>query len=256
MPVGPTGALRWMAKFDISLGYAGDNAADIDEPRDAHKAIPAPAPALRSLGTDSIRMRAPKVRANRVQWGMSTPPRLTSMCAMLVGLAGSAAADPSTGTIPDPPPRQHPPVIGPGRLPPSWDLDGMYLWLGPSGAASHIATAWDSTFGGDATVVRVREQRLVSVVGGTFGASRWTERGGGRVWLDAIAGTRIGTSRMIGVSAGPMVELSDLAHPRYGGSVGVWAFAGVTPFARVGTVDKLGTFAEIGLHITLPVLRW
>lgn len=175
---------------------------------------------------------------------------------MLVGLAATASADPTAATIPDPPARRNQPAIGPGQLPPSWDLDGTYLWLGPTGAASHIATDWDSTFGGDATLVRVREQRLLSVVGGTFGASRWTERGGGRVWLDAVAGTRIGTSRMIGVSVGPIVELSDIAHPRYGASAGLWAFAGITPFARVGTVEKLGTFAEIGLHVTLPVLRW
>jgi hypothetical protein len=148
------------------------------------------------------------------------------------------------------------PVSGPGQLAPSWNLDGVYLWLGPTGAASYVDTTWDSTFGGDATVVRVREQRLISVLGGTLGASRWTERGGGRVWIDALAGTRIGASRMIGVSLGPIVELSDFAHPRYGASAGVWAFAGVTPFARVGSVEKLGTFAEIGLHITLPVLRW
>jgi len=175
---------------------------------------------------------------------------------MLVLLGSIASANPTATTIPDPPARQNAPAIGPGQLPPSWDLDGLYLWLGPTGAASHIATDWDSTFGGDATLVRVREQRLLSVLGGTFGASRWTERGGGRVWLDAIAGTRIGTSRMLGVSAGPIVELSDVAHPRYGASLGVWAFAGITPFARVGTVDKLGTFVEMGLHITLPVRRW
>jgi len=181
------------------------------------------------------------------------------MCAVLVAVTRLAAADPSASTIPDPPARQHAPVSGPGHLQASWDLDGLYLWLGPTGAASYLRRSpgdWDSTFGGDATLVRVREQRRLAVLGGTFGASRWTERGGGRVWIDAVAGTRISASRMIGVSAGPMVELSDFAHPRYGASAGVWAFVGVTPFLRVGTVEKLGTFAEIGLHITLPVLRW
>ena len=46
-----------------------------------------------------------------------------------------------------------------------------------------------------------------------------------------------------------------LAHPRLGGSVGLWAFIGVTPFVRVGAVEDLGTFAEIGVHIALPVYR-
>lgn len=214
---------------------------------------------MSSLGSDCIRMRGDPVRASSAQWGFWTPAFLTSTCAMLALLARVVSADPSAATptiVPDPPGRRHPPVSGPGQLPASWSLDGTYLWLGPTGAASYVATAWDSTFGGDATLVRVREQHRLAVVGGTFGASRWTERGGGRVWLDAVAGTRISASRMVGVSAGPIVELSDFAHPRYGASAGVWAFVGVTPFARVGTVEKLGTFAEIGLHITLPVLRW
>jgi hypothetical protein len=59
---------------------------------------------------------------------------------------------------------------------------------------------------------------------------------------------------MVGVTAGPIVELSEVLHPQYGGSVGVWAFFGVTPYARVGMVQDLGTFAEVGLHLALPVL--
>ena len=139
-------------------------------------------------------------------------------------------------------------------LPPSWDLDGTYLWLGPVGAASYVASQWDSTVGADATLVRVREHAPLGAIGATFGASRWTARGGGRLWLDAVAGTEI-AGHMVGVTAGPILELSDLAHPRAGGSVGVWGFFGIAPFARVGVVQGLGGFAEVGLHITLPVIR-
>lgn len=146
------------------------------------------------------------------------------------------------------------PTVGSGGFPPSWDLDGTYLWLGPSGAASHVDSEWDSTIGADAAVVRVRERSRLSAIGGTFGASRWTARGGGRLWLDAIAGTRV-LGRTAGVSAGPIIELSDLSHPRWGGSVGVWAFVGITPFLRLGTVQELGMFGEVGLHIALPVLK-
>jgi hypothetical protein len=137
---------------------------------------------------------------------------------------------------------------------PSWDLDGLYLWLGPTIAAGRGGAEWDSTFGGDATVIRVREREHLGVLGLTFGASRWTVRGGGRVWLDGLVGTRLG--RMVGLSAGPVLELSELAHPRLGGSVGVWAFLGVTPFVRAGTVQQLGGFVEVGVHIALPVIRW
>lgn len=155
---------------------------------------------------------------------------------------------------PDVPPRSGPAVVPDAALPPSWDLDGTYLWLGPVGAASHVQGQWDSTIGGDATLVRVREHEPLGALGASFGGSRWTARGGGRLWLDALAGSELG-GHMIGVSAGPLVELSDEAHPRVGGSIGLWAFFGVAPFVRIGAVSGLGGFAEIGLHLTLPVLR-
>ena len=129
----------------------------------------------------------------------------------------------------------------------------MYLWLGPSGAASRIEADWDSTIGADATLIRVRERDAIGVIGGTLGASRWTVRGGGRIWLDALIGTRMW--KMVGASAGPIVELHELAHPRLGGSVGLWAFVGVTPFARAGMVSNMGGFVEVGVHIALPVIR-
>jgi len=157
-----------------------------------------------------------------------------------------------TRTVPDPPAR----VNAPPRVPPpTWDLDGTYLWLGPSGAASYIDAMWDSTWGADATVIDIRENEPLAAIGATFGGARWTERGGGRIWLDALAGTRPAGQTMVGLSAGPLLELSDISHPRIGASIGVWAFVGVTPYVRVGTVDGLGSFAEVGLHLALPVLR-
>ncbi|MEO8702402.1 MAG: hypothetical protein ABI867_20325 [Kofleriaceae bacterium] len=175
------------------------------------------------------------------------------MSAWLLGAFVPAFADPTT-TVPDPPPRRGPPTVGPSQLAPTWDLDGVYVWLGPSGAASHVDAEWDSTFGADLSVMRVRERAGLAVIGGSVGASRWTERGGGRIWLDAVAGARV-FGRMAGVSAGPILELSDLAHPRFGASAGLWAFVGITPFARLGTVQELGMFGEIGVHIALPVYR-
>jgi hypothetical protein len=152
------------------------------------------------------------------------------------------------------PPHVDPITVPPASFSPSWDLDGTYLWLGPIGAASRIDARWDSTFGADAALVVVREREPISVAGVDLGASRWTARGGGRVWVDGLIGTHL-AGRMVGASLGPIVELSDLAHPRLGASLGVWGFAGITPFARVGGVAEMGIFAEIGIHIALPVLR-
>ncbi len=164
-----------------------------------------------------------------------------------------ASADP-VAIAPDPIPRSAPAVVGPAGFRPSWDLDGIYVWLGPVGAATHVDTGWDSTFGADLAILRVREHAPLAAIGIDAGASLWTERDGGRVWLDMIVGTRLG-NRTYGVSVGPIVEFSELQHPRIGGSVGTWAFFGITPYARVGVVDELGTFAEVGIHIALPVLR-
>lgn len=173
--------------------------------------------------------------------------------ACLIAVIRVAAAQPAATTPVDPPAAAQPVTVPPSTLPPSWDLDGTYLWLGPVGAASHIDARWDSTFGAEAAVVVVHERARLGLAGVTLGASRWTARGGGRMWVDGLIGMHIG--HMMGLSLGPILELSELAHPRPGASVGVWCFAGVTPFARLGTVSNLGMFAEVGIHIALPVLR-
>jgi hypothetical protein len=181
-------------------------------------------------------------------------PTVAMACLVACGVVmGVAAADPIR-TVPDAPPQAQPVVVPRATFTPSWDLDGVYLWLGPVGAASYVDAQWDSTFGGDATLVVVRERERLGLLGATVGASRWTARGGGRVWLDGLIGTRA-IGRMVGASIGAILELSDFERPRIGGSIGVWAFAGVTPFARAGAVSDLGMFAELGLHIALPVMR-
>ena len=197
-------------------------------------------------------MRARNVGRRTRDWGPGS-----SWVPIVVFLSwlgtGDAGANPST--IPDPPPRRGPPAVGPSSgLRPSADLDGLYVWLGPVGAAGRIDAVWDSVFGADLTILRVREGAALGAVGASAGASLWTERDGGRIWLDGVAGARLG-GRMYGASLGPLVELAALAHPRIGGSIGLWAFFGVTPYARAGMVQDLGTFVEIGLHLALPVLR-
>jgi hypothetical protein len=191
-----------------------------------------------------------------IHWGGRPQPhrraQWTALVAALVMLQ-TARADPVTATVPDAPVAPSPVVVAPAAHRPSWDLDGTYLWLGPIGAASYL-DRWDSTFGGEAAIVRVRELAALGLAGVSLGASHKTTRGGGRVWIDGLVGTHL-LGRMMGASLGPIVELSDVVHPKLGASIGVWGFVGITPFARVGAVTDLGMFAELGVHIALPVLR-
>ena len=179
--------------------------------------------------------------------------RHCSISAAIVAILGaSAAADPPTETVPDPPP---PPTLSPPPvLKPSWDLDGIYVWLGPVGAAGYEAQTWDSAFGGDATFLRVREHQAIAGLGGTLGASKWTTHEGGQVWLEGLIATELG-GHMVGASLGPLVEISEYANPQLGGAVGIWAFAGLTPYVKVGVIDTLGGFVELGVHFALPVFR-
>lgn len=191
-----------------------------------------------------------------VHWGNrpQVPPRLRALVIAGLGCITSAAmADPVT-IEPDAPARSQPATVRPGTFRPTWDLDGLYLWLGPVGAASYVDARWDSTFGAEASLGVVHEGAALGLIGINLGASRWTRREGGRIWLDGLVGTRV-LGRMIGASLGPLVELSDLARPRFGASIGVWGYAGIAPFARLGGVSDLGMFAELGVHIALPVLH-
>lgn len=172
-----------------------------------------------------------------------------------LALGGADAIGPIPTVTPDVPPRSGPPVVGPSGFPMSSDLDGFYVWLGPIGSATTVRGDWDTLFGGDVTLLRIRERAPLSAAGGSFGFSKFTANEGGRLWLDAILGTRIRDRVMAGVTLGPIVEVAALEHTRVGASIGAWLFTGVTPYVRVGAVNESGAFVELGLHLALPVFR-
>lgn len=202
-----------------------------------------------------------RVQPRRV--GLRASPRhhgARNLTATVVGMAlgwllvRDVAAEPLPASPAATAPRFATPVARP-----MWDLDGTYLWLGPVGAATWTAaprerseSAWDSAFGADLAVVRVREHAPLGVIGGSAGASR-SARHGGRLWLDAVIGTAL-AGHMVGASAGPIVALSDDRHPQFGGSIRIWGYAGIAPYARFGVVGS-SAFMEIGIHFPLPVLR-
>lgn len=144
--------------------------------------------------------------------------------------------------------------------PASADLDGSYVWLALWGARTGAADGgrggYDSCIGGELAFTRVRESQALGLLGVTAGGGRYASSDDGRLWANAIVGTRRGTGWMAGGSAGALLELSPTARPKLGGAVGVWAFVGVVPFLRIGAMEGRGAFAELGVEIALPVLRW
>src|SRR4051812_241961 len=124
IPVGPDGALRWMARFDIGDGDGSamwGSILNVEEDREANYEPTHPPARLLSDSTRMHRMCKPLGPADR---GMRSPGGLTSMFACFLGVIRIASADPTpaTATAPDPPPRERPPTMGPGTFRPSWDL--------------------------------------------------------------------------------------------------------------------------------------
>src|SRR5439155_8348474 len=148
-----------MAKFDIA------NAADVIGPGGRGEANYEPSRPRAGLPPDSIRMRGTNGVLRPIHRGRL--PHVGTIVISAMFLVGAAAADP-VAIAPDVPAKTEPAPSAMRPLPPSWDLDGLYLWLGPIGAAGWQGSSWDSTFGGDATVVRVREHESLGAVGATL----------------------------------------------------------------------------------------
>ncbi len=136
------------------------------------------------------------------------------------------------------------------------DLDGNYLALGPLGAATRVENAWDGAFGAEASLFHVSEHRRISAIGLAFGGMRFSEREGGRLWAEGLFATRRPFDLAIGLSLGAVTEVDDVSPPRWGAQAGIWVFAGVIPYFRVGTIQRSGVFIDFGLKIALPTFRW
>jgi hypothetical protein len=102
----------------------------------------------------------------------------------------------------------------------------------------------------------VHEHRRLALEGVALGATRYAKRDGGRIWAEALVGTRrLPGHALVGLSLGPAVEMSALQHVRPGVTGSVWMFLGVTPYLRAGWFAEAGAYAEVGVAIALPVLR-
>lgn len=136
---------------------------------------------------------------------------------------------------------------------PSSDLDGWYLTLGPVATAISIENSWDGAAGGEVSVVRVAERRIPAAVGMALGGVSYSERKGGRLWLDAELAFSRHLPVAVGLGLGVTAEVDPVRPPRWGAQGTLWVFAGIIPFVRVGTVEEAGAFFEVGLMLKIPV---
>ncbi len=136
------------------------------------------------------------------------------------------------------------------------NLDGIYLALGPVAAVVHDPEGWDGVFGGELTVARVTEHRAVAAVALNLGGARFGMRSAGRLWLEGMVGTGRLLGVVVGVAAGPTLEVDEQIPPRVGVQGSLWLYAGVLPYLRVGAVRDAGSFVEIGVKVSLPAVRW
>jgi hypothetical protein len=124
------------------------------------------------------------------------------------------------------------------------------------GSAVRVEGSWDDAWGGELGVGQMRGSEGLAAWAASVGLVGFTARSGGRLWGELSVGTRWPTGYLVGIGAGPAVELDRLRTPRWGGQVTVWAFAGVVPYVRVGALDPGGVYVDLGLRIAFPAVRW
>jgi hypothetical protein len=123
-------------------------------------------------------------------------------------------------------------------------------------SAVHVEGTWDGGFGGELGVGRLSDRRGLALWAASVGLLGFSERTGGRAWAELAVGTRWPTGVPVGIGLGPAVELDDIRRPRWGGQATLFVFAAVVPYVRVGAVDDGGLFADVGVRIAFPVIRW
>jgi hypothetical protein len=147
-----------------------------------------------------------------------------------------------------------------GVLPSTASLDGGYLLLGPS-IAGHYGShsqQWDSDVGLSIAAIALRERETVALRGIAISATRLTKLDVSKIRLAGLLGTRRGVDRLFGLEISGTIEIADVGPTAVGGHVGLWLFAGVTPFIRAGVAHTTlynDLSVELGLAIELPIWR-
>jgi hypothetical protein len=134
--------------------------------------------------------------------------------------------------------------------------DGYFVGLGPVAALVRQDGGLEGGFGGELVLARVRWASDLTALGASAGGVDYATRDGGRLWLEMLVGSRRPFGAPAGLALGVTAEVDPARAPRPGWQATLWVHAGVVPYLRVGGVERSGVFAEAGIQIVLPVLRW
>ncbi len=191
---------------------------------------------------------------------MLVPCGVIALCVVIsmVSVQSAAAQKASSQTV-EP---ETSPVENAERALETDDLDGFYITLGPVMNAVRASGVWDASFGGEALLMRVRERAALSAAGIGLGAARYAragdrgvDRGSGRVWADFHLATRPLGGPVVGIGIGAAADIDPVIAPRWGAQLTIWAFVGVIPFVRIGTIQKNGAYIDFGIKVALPAVR-
>mgnify|MGYP001589477805 CR=1 FL=1 len=135
-------------------------------------------------------------------------------------------------------------------------LDGVYLTLGPLGVLTRVHGQTTTGTGLELSVVHVDEHAWLAAYGVAVGGVGYTERDGGRLWLEAEVAHQGSLPVAIGLGLGVTAEVDPVRPPRFGAQATLWVFAGIVPYVRVGTLAQAGTYLEAGIIIKVPVAQF
>lgn len=143
-----------------------------------------------------------------------------------------------------------------GPRPAAADSPDRFVAVAAIGSAVRVEGVWDDAWGGELGVGQMRGGEGLAAWAASVGLVGFTARSGGRLWGELSAGTRWPTGYLVGIGAGPAVELDRVRTPRVGGQLTVWVFAGVVPYVRLGVLNPGGAYVDLGLRIAFPAVRW
>ena len=141
-------------------------------------------------------------------------------------------------------------------LPAVDDFDGFYLTAGPTLSLTRSQGDWVTAAGGELSALWLGEHCVPALVGVTFGGQFHGNRDGGRIWGEAEVAFNRPLPVPVGLAVGASMDIDHPAPADVGAHATLWMFAGVVPFIRVGSLERSGSFVELGVAFKLPWRVW